>query len=459
MFYHKLKKGFDINLVGKAVEKISKADLSRKFALKPTDFVGMYRPKLTVKEGDYVHAGDAIFFDKALPTVLYTAPVSGVIDQIVRGSKRKLLEIIIKADSEVVHKKYDRYSISDIPKLDRENIASILVESGIWPNFIQRPFGIVANPQDRPKGIFVSLFDTHPLASNYDFIYKDETKYFTWGIQILQKLVDCKVYVSTRNEDVSVLQKAISHNENLEIHSFRGKHPAGNVGIQIAHIDPINKGDIAWTISPFGIIQIGKLFSNGIYDASKLVALAGSEVQSPQYFKTYSGTCLDSILKKQLKNDNVRVISGNVLTGTPVSTNGFLGFYDNLISVLPEGNRERFVLSDGWLAFTKKRLSFYKAWGLLSGFMKADQAFTLDTSLNGEPRAFVFTGNLEKVIPMPIYPTHLIKAIMAQDFEDMEGLGIYELIEEDVALCEFIDVSKHPIQAILRKGIDLLRTS
>ena len=459
MSYHKLKRGFDINLAGKAVETIAADDLARQFALKPTDFVGMYRPKLTVKAGDYVRAGDPVFFDKALPEVFYTAPVSGTVSQVVRGAKRKLLEVIIDRDAEVEYKQYDKYSVSDISKLAPSQILETLTQSGIWPTIIQRPFGIVANPQDKPKSIFLSLFDSHPLAANYDFIYKEESKYFDWGVQILHRLVGAKIYLGAKAGTVSVLQKAVQNNENVEVHSFQGKHPAGNVGVQIAHIEPINKGDIVWTISPFGVIQIGKLFLNGIYDARKIVALAGSEVESPQYFKTYSGTSLANILENRVKNDNVRIISGNVLTGKPITSDGFLSYYDNLISVLPEGNRPRFVLSDGWLAFTKTRLSFYKAWGLLSSLIKSKKPFELDTSLNGEPRAFVFTGNLEKVLPMPIYPTHLIKAIMAEDFEDMENLGIYELIEEDLALCEFIDVSKHPIQNILREGLDLLRNS
>lgn len=459
MPYHKLNKGFNINLAGKAVEKIAPVSFASHFALKPADFVGMYRPKLTVKEGDYVRAGDPVFFDKALPDVLYTAPVSGTVSQIVRGAKRKLLEVILKASEQMEYKQYDKYSVSDIVKLDQSQILETLTQSGIWPNIIQRPFGIVAKPQDKPKSIFISLFDSHPLASNYDFIYKDDAKYFEWGIEVLSRLVQTKIYLGADNDNVSILQKTIQNNEKVEVHTFKGKHPAGNVGIQIAHIEPINKGDIVWTISPFGVIQIGKLFLNGIYDATKLIALAGSEVKTPQYFKTYLGTSVVNIVQNQVKSDNIRIISGNVLTGKPITKTGFLGYYDNLVCVLPEGNRPRFVLSDGWLAFTKKRLSFYKAWGLLSGLIKSKQPFKLDTSLNGEPRAFVFTGNLEKVLPMPIHPTHLIKAIMAQDFEEMESLGIYEIIEEDLALCEFIDVSKHPIQRLLREGLNLLRNS
>ncbi len=459
VFYHRVKKGFDINLLGKAEPKLLDIESPNRFAVKPTDFIGMYRPKLLVKVSDEVKAGSPLFYDKALPKVLYTAPVSGEVVEIVRGEKRKLLEVVILADKEVLYEDFGKCTVSGLPKLKKEEIIELLKKSGTWPRIIQRPFGIVANSETMPKNIFISIFDTHPLAPDFDFIYKDDAKYFETGIQILKKLAQDKVIIGAQAQTISQLHKVIEKEDRVEIHQFDGKHPVGNVGIQISHIQPINKNEIVWTIDPYGVIQIGKLFLKGVYDASLTVALSG-EVNKPAYYKTYMGACLDKVLKNQIKNPNSRIVSGNVLTGKTVKTNGFLGFYHNLISVIPEGNKPRFLLKDGWLALIKKRPSFYRAWGLFSYLMQAvKKPFTVDTSLNGEYRAFVFTGNLEKVLPMPIYPTHLIKSIMAQDFESMEGLGIYEVIEEDLALCEFIDVSKHPIQKILREGIDLLRTS
>ncbi len=243
--------------------------------------------------------------------------------------------------------------------------------------------------------------------------------------------------------------------QGVELNKFSGPHPAGCVGVQIHHIDPINKGDVVWTINPAGVIQIGKLFLSGVYDASRIIALTGSEVKSPQYYKTYIGASIKKFVEKNLKNDHVRFISGNVLTGTQIPRDGFIGFYDQQITVIPEGDYFEFL---GWISHTPNKLSFQRAWGLLS-FLNQKKEFVLDTNTHGEERAFVQTGVFEKVIPMDILPGFLIKSIIAEDFDEMEALGIYEVIEEDLALCDFVDVSKHDIQGILREGIELLRNS
>ncbi len=450
----KLKKGFSINLAGKAALQIGTAKTPRTFAIKPTDFIGMERPKPTLKEGDVVKAGTPILFDKKMDQVMYTAPVSGEIAEVVRGPKRKLLEIRILADETVEYESFDKYTLSELGNLSREQVIHQMTQSGVWPNIIQRPFGIVANPEDTPKSIFISTFDTHPLAPNYDFLFKNNEKYFQAGVDILKKLTSGTVHVNLDgNAEVS---QVFSHVKNAQINTVSGIHPAGCVGVQIHHIDPIAKGDLVWTINPFGVIQIGKLFLEGIYDASKLVAIAGSEVKTPQYYQTRIGACVESYLEDNLKSEHVRVISGNVLTGEKISQNGYIGFYDHLVTVIPEGDKPRFFLTEGWLAPTAKRLSFHRALGLLS-FLTPKKEFVLDSSMNGEERAFVMTGAFEKVTPMDILPTHLLKAIMAGDYDEMEALGIYEVVEEDLALCEFIDVSKHDIQALVREGIDLIR--
>lgn len=449
----KLKKGFNINLAGKAEKRLAGDVLPETFAFKPTDFQGITRPKLLVKEGDTVKAGTPILFDKMLEEVMFTAPVSGEIVEVKRGAKRRLLEVKILADKEIVFETFPKHSPTDIPNLNREAVIDQLLKSGVWPNITQRPYGILAEPKETPKSIFISTFDTHPLAPDYEFLLKGQEKYFQAGLDVLKHLTTGGLHLGV-NADAEV-STVFSQAKNVEIHRFSGKHPAGNVGVQIHHIDPINKGDIVWTLNPVGVVQIGKLFLEGIYDASKVIALVGSEIKTPQYYRTYSGACINRIVENNLKSDNVRFISGNVLTGEKIEADGYLGFYHNMITVIPEGDNYDFL---GWVKPTASQPSFHRAWGLLS-FLNPKKEFVVDTNTKGEERAFVQTGVFEKVIPMDILPTFLLKAIMAEDYDEMEALGIYEVVEEDLALCEFIDVSKHDVQAILREGLILMQNS
>lgn len=446
----KLKKGFDINLAGKAKTSVAAIDQPETFAVKPTDFVGFQRPKVLVKEGDNVKAGDPLFFDRKQEAVMYTAPVSGEIVEIKRGAQRKLLEIIILADKKV---EYKPFPTAALDSLSTEDVKDVLLQSGAWTQIIQRPFAVVANPDVAPRAIFVSAFDSHPLAPDYEFLFKGQEKYLQEGINVLQKFTQT-IHV---NVDGSKSAGVFSNLSGVTLNKFTGPHPAGNVGVQIHHLSPIAGGeDMVWTLSPFALAQIGKLFTEGIYDTKKLVAITGSEVSNPEYIETYAGAKLDKVINAKVSNKNVRVISGNVLTGEAIPEDGFLGHYDQHVTVIPEGNKSRFFLTEGWMAPIASRLSFHRALGLIGSKSKE---YKLDTSLNGEERAFVMTGAFEKVVPMDIYPTYLIKAIMAQDFEEMEALGIYEVAEEDFALCEFIDVSKHDVQAMIREGLDLVRLS
>jgi Na+-transporting NADH:ubiquinone oxidoreductase subunit A len=446
----KLKKGFDINMAGKAAKELSDAPLPETFAIKPTDFPVITRPKLHVEEGDKVKAGTPILYDKMADNVMYCSPVSGEIAEIKRGEKRKLLEIRILADKEIEYEQFDKYSISDINSLEKESAKTQMLKGGVWPFIIQRPYGIVANPEDEPKAIFISGFDTHPLAPDYNFVYKEDDEAFKAGLAIIKKFTSGKVHLNLpANEEVlSMFAQA----EDVQINRFTGKHPVGNVGVQIHHLDPISKGDIAWTVKPQGIIQIGRLFLEGRYNASKLVALTGSEVKEPKYYKALTGISIKNIIKDQLNSDHVRYVSGNPLTGESISSDGYLGFYDEQLVVLPEGDFEELL---GWIKPTTSKLSFHRAIGLLS-FMNPKKEYVLNTNTNGEKRAFVMSGEFEKVLPMDILPTYLFKAIMAEDYDEMEALGIFEVVEEDVALCEFIDVSKHELQKILRNGINLM---
>lgn len=449
----KLKKGFDINLIGKAAKRYAEVDQPETFAYKPSSFKGIKRPKLLVAEGDNVKAGTPIFYDKKNDRVMHASPVSGEVVEVRRGEKRKILEVVILADKEMEYVEYGKNSVSDIHGITKESAQELMLKSGVWVNIIRRPYGVIADPEDTPKAIFISAFDSHPLAPEYEMLFKGEDNYFQAGVDILKKFTPGIIHLNI--DGSSEVSQLFSHTKGIQLNKFSGPHPSGNVGVQIHHLDPINKGDVVWTINPFGVIQLGKLFLNGVYDASAVVALTGSEVKNPQYYKTYLGASIKKMIADNITGDHVRYVAGNVLTGTKIDADGHLGHFDHQVTVIPEGDYYELF---GWIKPTTEKLSFQRAFGLLSFFNKKKQ-YVLDTNMKGEPRAFVQSGVLEKVMPMDILPTHLLKAILAEDFDDMEALGIYEIIEEDMALCEFVDVSKHDIQKIVREGLDLVQYS
>tara|TARA_B100000614_G_scaffold16133_1_gene13439 strand:- start:896 stop:2251 length:1356 start_codon:yes stop_codon:yes gene_type:complete len=445
-----LKKGFNINLDGSAIEELGSEFKCNSFAIKPTDFLNITRPKLLVDVGDDVKAGTPVLYDKLSENIMYCSPVSGEVIDIIRGDKRRLEEIRILPDKTNKYLNHKKYSEKEIQKLSREDIIDNLTKSGVWPNLIQRPFGLVADTKLEPKSIHISFFDSSPLAPNYSFIYKEELENIDFGLLVLSKLTNGKIHLNHNAESIKYFK-----NDKYQNNEFSGPHPSGNVGVQIHHIDPVNKNDIVWSTTPAGLIQIGKLFSKGIYDASKIISLVGSSVEKPMYYKCLSGFSVNDLISKNVSYDNIRVISGNVLTGTSIGNNGYLGFYDNMITVIPEGNNHAFL---GWIMPIVNKLSFQRAFGLLS-FLNPNKKYKLDTNTNGELRAFVQSGVFEKVLPMDILPTYLFKSILANDYDEMEELGIYELVEEDVALCEFVDVSKNEIQKLLRTGLNMLKDS
>ena len=448
----KLNKGFTINLAGKAENKISETDHPETFALKPAEFNHLTMAKMLVSEGDNVKAGTPIFFEKTMEDVIFCAPVSGEIAEIKRGEKRKVMEVRILADKEVEFEKSKSHGSSDLANLDRAALQNILTKGGVWPNILQRPYGCVANPAETPKSIFISAFDSHPQAPDYGFIFEGSEQYFQAGVNALKKFTSGKIHLNTDlNAEVSQLFAKV---ENVQHNKISGEHPAGNVGVQIHHLDPINKGDIVWTVAPQGVIEIGRLLLDGVYDTSRLVAVTGSQIEKPSYVKTYRGACLNKLIAGNVKDGENRFIAGNVLTGESVGEDGYLGFYHQQVTVIPEGKYEELF---GWITPSTKKLSFHKAFGLLSYLGGSKKEYVLDTNQHGEHRNFVMTGAFEKVLPMDVLPNYLFKAILAEDFDDMEALGIYELVEEDVALCEFIDVSKHNLQEILREGIQLIK--
>ena len=444
----KLTKGFDIHLAGKAQNNLVEDIHSETYSFKPTDFKGIQRPKVLVNEGDQVKAGTPIFFDKKNDQVMFTAPVSGEVVAVNRGAKRFPLEIKILADQKMEYVEFPTHLESEISTLSAEKVKETLLKSGAWTSIIERPFGLVPHPENTPKSIFISAFDTHPLAPDYEFIFKGEEKYLQAGIKALSHLTTGKINIGVKAGSNSLFKSL----KGVNIHEFSGPHPSGNVGVQIHHVDAINKGEFVWTLSPHSLQLIGRLFLEGKYDTSKIITLAGSEVKTPQYYKTYLGAPVAKFIADNLKQDNVRIISGNVLCGNKIDKDGILGHYDSMFTVIPEGNHHEFL---GWITPSAKKLSFQRAFGLLS-FLSPKKERVLDSNMHGEERAFVQTGVFEKVLPMDILPMYLLKSIMARDFEEMEALGIYEVLEEDLALCEFIDVSKTDIQAMLREGMEAL---
>jgi len=441
----KIRRGKNINLQGKAEKIMIKAKVSETYAVKPIDFVGIM-PKLLVEKGDIVKAGSPLFFDKYQPEVKFTSPVSGVITSINRGERRRILEIIIKADK---NQEFIKFEKANPKTLDKEQIIKNIQESGLWPAIKQRPYSVIANAKDTPKAIFISAFDSAPLAPDIDFIVKGEKKNFQTGIDALAKLTNGKIHLNI-NADYPAAD-TFTKVKDVQINKFTGPHPSGNVGIQINKICPINKGEIIWVINPQDVISIGRLFIEGKYNASKIIALAGSEVKYPKYHKIINGACISNLLVDNLLSNNNRYISGNVLTGTKINKNGYLGYYDSLITVIPEGNHFDFL---GWALPGFKKYSFTK---MFFSWLMTDKEFKLDTNLKGGKRAFVMTGDYNKLLPMDIYPVQLIKAILAEDIDLMEKLGIYEIAEEDFALCEFACTSKTDLQSIIRKGLDLMR--
>ena len=438
----RLKKGLDIKLEGGAPNHLATLPPAGSYAVNPDDFKGVTL-KLLVQPGDEVKAGSPLFFDKYRPEILVTSPVSGTVSAINRGEKRKILEVVVVPDGK---DDFVDFELSDSAQMNREQTIDAMLRSGMWPLLVQRPYGVIADPAVAPKAIFVSGFDSAPLAPDMDYVLAGQEANLAAGIDVLKKLTPGKVHLGLRAGGNSSLKEI----KGAEIHYFKGPHPAGNVGVQIHHINPINKGETVWTIDIQHLAILGRFFRTGRVDMSKVVALTGAGLNQQHYVKTVSGAGIRSTLAGNLPEDTgrFRIISGNVLTGQQKEPDGFLGFYSNQITVIPEGDRYEFI---GWVMPRFKKFSVSKTY---FSWLTPRKNYNLDTNLNGGERAFIFNGIYDKYLPMDIYPVYLLKAVIAGDIDKMENLGIYEVIEEDIALCEFIDPSKIEMQDILRKGID-----
>lgn len=439
----KVKKGVDINLVGKAEAKITKGAFSPVVALKPDDFPGMV-PKLMVKAGDEVKAGSPLFYDKKRDNILFTSPVSGEVVEIKRGAKRKILEIRVLADKETRYEEHGSWNTGS-----RDELIQLMLKLGVWPFVKQRPYGIIANPEEKPKAIFITTFNSAPLAADLSFTLKDEMDHFQKGIDAIKNLTEGNVNLGIKQGDTSFDQV-----DGVDRYYFSGPHPAGNVGVQIHHIEPINKGDTVWTLNAADVAVIGKSLSEGKFKAERTIALAGAKVNEPRYIKTIIGAQISSIVEEGISTEESRLISGDVLTGAKVEKEGHLGYYDTVVSAIPEGDSKKFFLTDGWLSPGFSSFSMSRAF---PSWLMPNKKYNLDTNLNGEERAFVVTGEMEKVFPFDIYPMQLIKSIMVNDIDAMEKLGIYEVLPEDFALCEVVCTSKINIQSVVQQGLEDLR--
>ncbi len=441
-----LRKGLDINLVGRAREVTADAPRSAVYAVSPLDFEGVV-PKLLVTPGDRVKAGTPLFFNKYDERVLFTSPVSGTVAAVNRGEKRRILSVTVQPDAEL---QYEEFPPLDVRTASREEIVERLLRSGLWPMLIQRPYGIIANPSDTPRDIFVSAFDTAPLAPDFDYVLRDRLDDLQQGIEVLRRLTSGNVHLSVR----AGVEGAAAKLAGAELHRFAGKHPAGNVGVQIHHVAPVNKGEVVWTVNIQDLAVIGRLFATGRVDMTRTIAVTGSEVADPQYVRIISGASVESTLAGRLRprgeEEHVRIISGNVLTGRRCEADGFVSFGANQLTVIPEGDRYELL---GWAMPRLKKFSVSRSY---FSWLCPKRVYDLDTNMNGGERPFVVTGLYERYLPMDIYPMYLLKACLAGDIEKMENLGIYEVVEEDLALCEFVDPSKIAIQQIIRDGINLM---
>ena len=440
----RIKKGLDIKLVGVAEKKTTKSSQSSVYAVKPEDFHGI-TPKLVAKEGAEVKAGDTLFYSKSDERILFPSPVSGKVTEVIRGARRKVLAVKIAADATQVYKDF---GAKDADAMSAEEVKNHLFASGCWPFVKQRPYDVVANPNQAPKAIFISAYASAPLAADLEYTLAGKEAELQAAITAFSKLTEGLVHVSVGANTTSPLANLTG----IELHKVSGPHPSGNVGTQIAKLDPINKGEVVWVITPQDLVVIGELLLTGKLNVSRTIALTGSQFSKPQYVTAISGALIADVTANNLNDDNTRIISGNVLSGKEVKAEEFLGYYDNQITAIPEGDDYEFF---GWNKPIFNKISTSRA--LTFSWLTPKKKYDLNTNTNGEHRAFVVTGSYEEVFPLDIYPMQLLKAFMYKDLDEMEALGGYEVAPEDFALTEFVCVSKQPHQKIIREGLDLMR--
>ena len=441
----KLRKGLDIKLKGVAEKKKTEAAPASLYALVPDDFPGLI-PKVVVREGDRVKAGTPLFVNKHFPEECFVSPVSGTVKCVERGEKRKVLSVQVAADTEQEHEEFRKIEVKNA---SADEMIQYLAKCGMLSFFKQRPYDIVVNPNDKPKAIFISAFNTMPLAADFSFVVKDQEIILQKGLDALSRIAPIHLGITPKQSHGFMANIA-----NVEITVFEGPNPAGNVGVQINHIAPINKGDIVWTIGAEEVLFIGRLLSNGKIDMTRTIAVAGSEIQNPQYYQVKIGALLASIINGQLSTDkHIRLINGNPLVGRPATERDFLGAHTTEITAIPEGDDVHEML--GWIRPRIKDFSASRSY--FSWLFGKHKEYTLDARIKGSERHIIMSGEYDRVFPMDIYAEYLIKAIITGDIDRMEALGIYEVAPEDFAVAEFVDSSKLELQRIVREGLDMLR--
>ena len=440
----KLRKGLDISLKGKPSQEWLKVKDPGFYSLVPDDFTGV-TPKVVVKEQEYVMAGGPLFIDKNHPELKFVSPVSGVVTSVERGARRKVLNIVVEAAAE---QDYEEFGTMNPAQMTGEEVKQALLSAGLFAFVRQRPYDVIADPTVQPKAIFVSAFDSSPLAPDFEFVLKGEEKNFQTGLTALSKMA--KTYLNIRAGQTS---KALTDAKDVVVTAFDGPHPAGNVGVQINHLSPIVKGETVWTIGAEAVIFIGRLMNTGRIDMTRTVALTGSEVLKPAYCKLKVGALLTHVFKDNVTTGkDLRYISGNVLTGKQVSPNGFLGAFHTQLSVIPEGDEIHEML--GWI---KPRFNQFSTSHSYFSWLLGKKEYVIDARVKGGERHMIMSNEYDRVFPMDIFPEYLLKAIIAGDIDRMEALGIYEVAPEDFALCEFVCSSKVEVQRIVRAGLDMLR--
>ena len=438
----KIKKGLDINLKGKASEVLLNGGKSETYAIVP-DFYSGVLPKVVAKVGDKVKAGSVLMIDKNRPEIKFVSPVSGEVTAVNRGAKRKVLSIVVTPDAQI---EYEEFGKKNVASLKGDEVKEAMLNAGMWPFVMQRPYDIVATPGETPRDIFVSAFYSAPLAPDFNYLVKGQEADFQTGLDALAKLTSGKVYVGIRKGS------AVQQVKGVELVEIEGPHPAANASVLINHTKPINKGETVWTVDPANVIIIGRLFNKGIADFSRKVVITGSETKEQGYVQAISGCTIKSLVGGRVATDaHIRIISGNVLTGTKVSMEDYLGAYDNQITVIPEGDE-----THEFLGFAMPRTDQYSMSHSYFSWLMGKKEYVLDARIKGGKRAMIMSNEYDKVFPLDIYPEYLLKAIIAFDIDKMENLGIYEVAPEDFALCEFVDTSKIELQKIVRDGLTLL---
>ena len=425
----RLRKGLDIKLLGAPVKELTEVGLAESYALCPDDFTGV-TPKPVVKEQQTVKAGEALFIDKNHPEVKFVSPVSGEVVAVNRGARRKVLSIVVKPDAKQT---YVEFGTKSVQSLSGEEVKAALLESGLFSFFRQRPYDVIANPADAPRGIFVSAFDSKPLAPDFEFVLQGNEVDFRTGLSAIAKIAPTTLSISA-----SQTAEALTDAKNVDLYAFKGAHPAGNVGVQINHVAPIAKGETVWTVNIQDLRLIGTLLQKGIVDMHKRVALTGPLVREPKYYEVLPGMSVSTVLKCNIEvGIEPRYIAGNALSGQQITLDDSISLYDNQFTVIAQGTETHEFM--GWIMPPLLR--------------EGEQ----DARLKGGRRAIIVSGEYERVFPMDIYPEHLIKAMIAGNLDRMEALGAYEVAPEDFAVCEYVCTSKMPLQAIVRAALDNLK--